>query len=297
MEDGGRAYDAAGHATAGVPPPPPEPSAEETTSTRAHTPNEQSDEALQLEHERWDITSISGLAALRMLAHALQVLADAMGDVPPTPPVSRPVTPVADDTKLRRTSSPETSCSMIIGSPEAHPHEPITVTVGADAENTTVQRIAIARRFFSKTAPPFTLIDYLLRLHNFCPHSSGVYLTTAVYCHRLCVADILVPATSRTIHRLALAAIRIAAKAVEDNKWTQERYAKVGGVSRVQLMNLEVSLCFLLDFELGVDREMLAQKMFLLQEAGRQGLSTRTRLSDDFRLKLPARIRKMTFGR
>jgi hypothetical protein len=279
-----------------APPPPPEPRPEDVAATTDAVLTGKSDEPLRLDGESWDITSISGLAALRMLVQAMQTLVEAMGDIPPTPPVSRPTTPHNDGDMLRRTSSPEASCSMSIGSPEAHPHEPITVEVGANAEDITIQRIAIARRFFSKTAPPFSLFDYLMRLHHYCPHSPGVYLTAAVYCHRLCVADLMVPATNRTVHRLALAAIRVASKAVEDNKWTQERISKIGGVSRIQLMNLEVTLCFLLDFELGVDEKMLAQRMYLLQQAGRQGLGTRSRLSDDFRLKLPARVRRMTFG-
>ncbi|EME79666.1 uncharacterized protein MYCFIDRAFT_23319, partial [Pseudocercospora fijiensis CIRAD86] len=116
----------------------------------------------------------------------------------------------------------------------------------------TLQHAAIARRFFSKVAPPFTLHDYLTRFHHWCPHSSGVYLGAVAYIHQLCVSDLMVPATSRTIHRLALAAIRVSAKALEDNKWAQERIAKVGGLSNNQLMNLEVTLCFLLDFELFV---------------------------------------------
>jgi len=274
-----------------LPPPPPEPkAAEKTTFHHAIDPSfsELSDEPLRLESEQWDITSISALGALRMLIAALQELADAMGDVPPTPPISRPITPT-DDT--RRTSSPEASLSMNIGSPEAHPHEPITVRVGADAEDPALQRIAIARRFFSKTAPAFNIQDYLLRLHRFCPHSPGVYLTAAAYCHRLCVADLMVPATNRTVHRLALASIRIAAKALEDNKWAQERMAGVGGVSRTQLLNLEVTLCFLLDFDLGVNGAILAQRMFLLQQAARQGLGARRKLPANFRLSLPFRRR------
>ncbi|EMC93199.1 hypothetical protein BAUCODRAFT_76527 [Baudoinia panamericana UAMH 10762] len=185
---------------------------------------------------------------------------------------------------------------MHIGSPEAHPHEPITIEVGVHAEDVALQRVAIARRFFSKVAPAFSVKDYLLRLHKFCPHSPGVYLTAAVYCHRLCVADLTVPATNRTVHRLSLTAIRVASKALEDNKWTQELYAKVGGVSRNQLMNLEVTLCFLLDFDLGVDAAVLARRTFLLQQAGRQGLGTNSRLSRSFQLRLPLRRRTNTFS-
>ncbi|KAK1069190.1 hypothetical protein LTR74_004997 [Friedmanniomyces endolithicus] len=271
MEDGASEQDAQDRAAARAPPPPPEPRANDTTEAVDSAYSQKSDQPLRLDSAQWDITAISGLAALQMLVEALQDLADAMGDVPPTPPVSRPTTPKTyiDSNGLRRTSSSEATCSMVIGSPEAHPHEPITVAVGADAEETTLQRIAIARRFFSKTAPAFTIAQYLQRLHTFCPHSPGVYLTAAVYCHRLCVADLMVPATNRTIHRLSLAAIRVASKAVEDNKWTQDRISKVGGVSKKQLMNLEVTLCFLLDFDLGVTDTMLVESLKYEREAQR----------------------------
>jgi len=289
MEDGVPTHHAGDAAR--TPPPPPEPRATDATIQSVDPSfNGRSDEPLDLHGEQWDITTVSALGALRMLIGALQTLADAMGDVPPTPPVSRPTTPKHDEERdnPQRTPSPETS--MHVGSPEAHPHEPITVQHGVNAEDPTFQRIAIARRFFSKVAPPFTLSEYLLRMHHWCPHSPGVYMTAAVYCHRLCVADFMVPATSRTIHRLSLAAIRIAAKATEDNKWAQDRVAKVGGVSRTQLMNLEVTLCFLLNFELGVDAKVLAQKMFWLQQAGKQ-VSGARRASSDFRLRLPYRRR------
>lgn len=279
-----------------APPPPPEPRANETAQDVGAGCDGKSDAPLDLSSEHWDIDSISGLGALRMLISALQTLADAMGDVPPTPPVSRPTTPRHDDSAPRRSSSNDTPCPMEIGSPEAHPHEPITIEHGAHAEDISIQRIALARRFFSKVAPPFSVADYLLRLHQWCPHSPGVYLTAAAYIQRLCVADLMVPATNRTVHRLSLAAIRVASKAVEDNKWTQDRFAKVAGVSKTQLLNLEITLCFLLDFDLGVNAEMLAKKMFLLQQAAKQGMGVKGRLSDEFRLKLPARMRRATFG-
>ncbi|WPG99884.1 Hypothetical protein R9X50_00270400 [Acrodontium crateriforme] len=298
MEDGSQHTDAgaADPRSHDIPPPPPEPSTDANVTAASLDPafSLRSDDPLILDSEQWDITSISALGALRMLIEALQTLADAMGDVPPTPPASRPGTPrrgsVVD--LKPRVPSPEASGSMAIGSPEAHPHEPITIDVGAHAEDVELQRIAIARRFFSKVAPPFSISEYLLRIHHWCPHSPGVYLAAASYCHRLCVVDLMVPATNRTIHRLALGSIRVASKALEDNKWTQDRISKVGGVGRTQLMNLEVTLCFLLDFELGVTAESLARRMYLLQQAARQGLGTR-RLSQDFRLRIPFKKRSM----
>ena len=295
MEDAVLRANAGDTAPPHTPPPPPSPSADTAAASIDSTHSEKSNEPLQLNNEQWDITSISALAALRMLTGALELLAEATGDVPPTPPVSRPTTPINEEVNLLRRTSSVPVPPITIGSPEAHPHEPITV-IGGDAEDVTRQHAAIARRFFSKVAPPFSLSEYLQRLHKWCPHSPGVYLAAATYCHRLCVSDLMVPATSRTIHRLAIASIRVSAKALEDNKWTQDRMSKVGGVSKIQLMNLEVTLCFLLDFDLWVDGKVLAKRMFLLQQAARNGLGASGKLGDEFKLKLPLR-KKMIIAR
>ena len=290
MEDAVSREDAGDTRSDRGPPPPPEPSNDAGAASIDPTHSDKSDEPLRLDNEQWDITSISALAALRMLIQALEGLAEATGDVPPTPPVSRPTTPKNEaDNPLLRMTSPAALPPILIGSPVAHPHEPMTI-VGGDAEEINHQHAAIARRFFSKVAPPFSLSDYLLRLHKYCPHSPGVYLSAASYVQRLCVSDLMVPATNRTVHRLSLAAIRVSAKALEDNKWTQDRMSKVGGVSKTQLMNLEVALCFLLDFDLWVDDKLLANRMFLLQQASRQGMGARSKLGDAFKLKLPLRI-------
>lgn len=296
--------------------PPPAPNPSQDSSLRPHdiadAALQQTDEALVLRDANWDIFSVSPMAAMKMLAQTVQALANITGDIPPTPPVSRPTTPraptsnpdgtvtppMAMDTVIQSPnlgSSPSATSSHCLptipmGSPEAQRDEPIpAIDVGADAEALALQHAAIARRFFLKSAPAFTLTQYLERLHRYCPHSPGVYLAAAAYIHRLSVSDTLVPATSRTIHRLSLAAIRIASKAFEDNKWAQERIAKVGGVSQRELQSMEVNLCFLLDFELFVRAEELGRRMFELQQTALQGIALHRRLSESFRMRIPSR--------
>ncbi|GAB7339801.1 hypothetical protein MBLNU457_6350t1 [Dothideomycetes sp. NU457] len=273
-----------------------------------------SDEPLTIRDEDWDIYSISGLAAVKMLAEAMQTMSDFMGDIPPTPPASRPTTPkkreaaitppchnpqsfpLSPVSPVSPTSNHGSSIAPVsMPSPEAHRDEPTApdVQVDADLESITFQRNIISRRFFLKTVPPFNLTDYLLRIHKFCPHSPGVYLAAASYIQRLALAEMLVPATSKTVHRLALAAIRIASKVLEDNKWSQERIAKVGGISNKELYRLEISLCYLLDFNLFVSPDAVQKGMFLLQQAARQSRNVKRRLSDGFRMKLSFRP-KMT---
>lgn len=127
------------------------------------------------------ITSISALAALRMLIQALMSLAERIEDVPPTPPLegeelleqpaSASVPPFAID-------APE---ATLKAKPEIQLNEG-TNFIGEYSGYIAMEGAVIARGFFSKVPRPFSLAEYLLRLHKYCPHSPGVYLMAAPYC-------------------------------------------------------------------------------------------------------------------
>jgi len=78
--------------------------------------------------------------------------------------------------------------------------------------------------------------------------------------------DLSVPVTNRTVHRLLLASLRVAMKALEDLSYPHQRFAGVGGVSERELAKLEISLCYLMDFELKVTNELLLEKIKSLQQ-------------------------------
>lgn len=84
----------------------------------------------------------------------------------------------------------------------------------------------------------------------------------------MAVVEKIVPVTPRNAHRLLLAGLRVAMKALEDLSWPHARFAKVGGVSEVELGRLEVTFCFLMDFELKVDAEMLTKEVLSLSAQG-----------------------------
>ena len=241
-----------------------------------------------------DIFTLAPVAALRMLCDTVETLVRMTGDVLPTPPTSAPSTPsfqiiqaVEDNTARQAKKScrdrpptphpPDTGESAAedgesvstedhadvppraktpIGSPEAHPTEPLHI-VGSNMEPLDVQHGAIARKFYSKKPPPIPLEEYLLRLHKYCPMSTAVYLATSLYIHRLAVVEKILPVTARNVHRLLLAGLRVAMKALEDLSYPHRRFAKVGGVTESELGRLEVSFCFVTNFELKVTSEML----------------------------------------
>lgn len=137
--------------------------------------------------------------------------------------------------------------------PQSEPY----VVVGADSQPVNLQHSAITRKFYSKNEPPISINQYLQRLHQFCPMSTAVYLATSLYIHRLAVEERAIPVTRRNAHRLVLAGLRVAMKALEDLSYPHAKMAKVGGVSEAELARLEISFCFLVGFELVVDESRL----------------------------------------
>ena len=152
-----------------------------------------------------------------------------------------------------------------IGSPYLEPTEPYII-IGDNAETLNVQHSAITRKFYSKHPPPICLEDYLMRIHKFCPMSTAVYLATSFYIHRLAVEDRAIPVTRRNCHRLLLAGLRVAMKALEDLSYPHSRFAKVGGVSEGELARLEISFCFLTNFEFKTSKDTLLRHALSLKE-------------------------------
>ena len=272
-------------------PPPPSPSADAGIA-----PGKQlslADPGAIPEIEDIDVFSLTPVASLKLLCSSLEVLVSLTGDVPPTPSVSELAAPTLDlaraekenafrhaeeERRQRRRSRQwvgddgdvPTKAKTPIGSPEARPTEPLRLN-DSDVEPLITQYAAVARKFYSKKPPPISLEEYLMRLHQYCPMSTAVYLAGNLYIHRLAVVERTLPVTPRNAHRLVLAGLRVAMKALEDLSYPHSRFAKVGGVSENELGRLEISFCFVTDFNLRVTSEMLLEHA----KTAREGAKTR----------------------
>lgn len=154
--------------------------------------------------------------------------------------------------------------------PSSQPHdvnpglEPYII-VGENSQPLNTQHSAITRKFYSRLPPPISITDYLLRIHQYCPMSTAVYLAASLYIHRLAIIERAIVVTKRNAHRLLLAGIRVAMKALEDLSYPHTKFAKVGGVSETELARLEISFCFLVGFELRVDENALKGQWEMLK--------------------------------
>ncbi|KAI0594578.1 cyclin-domain-containing protein [Biscogniauxia sp. FL1348] len=169
-------------------------------------------------------------------------------------PAAQPI----DGVHLRHPASPPPP--LTIATPEPY------VVIGANSQPLNQQHSAITRKFFSKAPPPISIEDYLLRMHRFCPMSTAVYLATSYYIYRLAVEERAIPVTRRNCHRLLLAGLRVAMKALEDLSYPHAKIARVGGVSEIELARLEISFCFLTGFELVVGEETLRKHWETLKQ-------------------------------
>ncbi|KAI9803294.1 MAG: hypothetical protein M1825_002085 [Sarcosagium campestre] len=289
------------------PPPPPDPS-KDTGALQIERPDKAiaDDTHVESDNDAVDIFTMTPVTALKLMCERIDMLAQLTGDVPPTPPVSHPTTPITKDIGIDRLSSkaenartegsskdtvPKTppkssgnidSVHFRIASPES-PGSTAFPVIGGDARSSDVQTNAVVRKFYSKRPPPIPLEEYLLRMQQFCPTSTAVYLATSLYIHRLAVVDKILLITRRNVHRLVLAGLRVAMKALEDLRYGGHRFSKVGGVSQVELGRLEISFCFVMNFELRVTREMLHEHAIMLRNAAQ------IQVLPELELKLPVR--------
>ncbi|KAH9906407.1 cyclin-domain-containing protein [Xylariomycetidae sp. FL2044] len=296
--------------TPNTPPPPPVPSADPRLISQARTPPP----LHAAPTEAQDLFRVSPIAALKLLCGGVETLVRITGDIPPTPPPTNPTIPhmrgmqrekaeikrshseknlarlreqaqqqqgffqsqhsstaahlhhaqPIDGVHLRQTPTPPPSSSV----PEPY------VVIGANSQPLNLQHSAITRKFFSKAPPPIGVEDYLMRIHRFCPMSTAVYLATSLYIFRLAVEERAIPVTRRNCHRLLLAGLRVAMKALEDLSYPHAKIARVGGVSEIELARLEISFCFLAGFELVVGEQMLSAHLEALKRSQGVGLGS-----------------------
>ncbi|KAI2471719.1 cyclin-domain-containing protein [Annulohypoxylon bovei var. microspora] len=295
------------------PPPPPIPSADPKLLWQARTPPSLHTASSPSSH---DLFKLSPIAALKLLCAGVEALVRITGDIPPTPPPTSPTIPnmrsmqrekaeivrslserslvrlreqaeAQDRAQAQNSASGQTTSNQPIDGvhlkqtpspPKATP-EPYII-IGANSKPINQQHSAITRKFFSKHPPPISIEDYLLRIHRFCPMSTAVYLATSFYIFRLAVEERAIPVTRRNCHRLLLAGLRVAMKALEDLSYPHAKIARVGGVSEVELARLEISFCFLTGFELVIGEEVLRNHWEALRKS--HGLiAAQNALSDD----------------
>lgn len=106
--------------------------------------------------------------------------------------------------------------------------------------------------FHGLRAPNLSIRSYIDRIFKYSNCSPSCFTLAYVYIDRFIHQQPEVPITSLNVHRLLITSVMVAAKFVDDAFFNNAYYAKVGGVSTLEMNRLELEFLFNLDFKLQV---------------------------------------------
>lgn len=126
-----------------------------------------------------------------------------------------------------------------------------------EAELPAEEKKKLLTRFHSRTPPAISIQTYLARLTKFNNFTQATLLTTIYY------IDLLshnyqpyFTLNSWTVHRFLLVATMLAQKSLEDFFYTNDHYAKVGGVALTELNCLELDFLTRVNWKLVPAKQM-----------------------------------------
>eukprot|EP00249_Psilotum_nudum_P009290 c21835_g2_i2 orf=243-941(+) len=101
-------------------------------------------------------------------------------------------------------------------------------------------------------APDISIHSYIQRIFKYANCSLSCYVAAYVYIDRFTQEQLDIPITCLNVHRLLITSVMVAAKFFDDAYYNNAYYAKVGGVTRLEMNRLELEFLFKLDFRLHV---------------------------------------------
>lgn len=123
-----------------------------------------------------------------------------------------------------------------------------------------------ANKFACSAPPGISVKDYLHRLIVHATLSPPVLLSMVYYIDRMCSLYPGFTISSLTVHRFLISAATVAAKGLSDSFWTNNTYARVGGVSTKELALLELFFLEKLQWRIVPQPEVLIEYYQMLVE-------------------------------
>lgn len=114
-------------------------------------------------------------------------------------------------------------------------------------------------RFHSRAPPGISVHDYLQRLTFHATLSPPILLSMVFFIDRLSSNFPTFIINSLTVHRFLITAATVASKGLSDSFWTNQTYARVGGVSVKELALLELELLMKCDWKIVPGPEQLVE--------------------------------------
>jgi hypothetical protein len=190
---------------------------------------------------------------------------------------------------MRDSLKPKTSTSNIIYSDnlyqlnlrssiknlEQYPEKKIIITISdllnnicnennsVEINNKNIEINKKIRYFMLKNIPSISIKDFLLRLTKYGKICESTLIMMLIYIDRICHRYNF-KITYHNIYKLMLIAMVIAIKYNEDEIYSSDFYAKIGGISKIELNNLEYEFVCMIDFKLFISEDLFYKYYELL---------------------------------
>ena len=115
--------------------------------------------------------------------------------------------------------------------------------------------VLLIKPFISKKIPGITIKDYMNRLLKYSKAFNGIFIIILIYLDTICTKH-TINLNYNNIHKFILAAFIAAIKFHEDEYYSISYYAKLGGITQKELINLEYEFLSLIDFKLYINQEL-----------------------------------------
>ena len=109
--------------------------------------------------------------------------------------------------------------------------------------------------FMTSNIPLMPIKNYLMRLSQFTKINESTIIIILIYIDRICNINKFT-LTYRNIYKIILSSMVVAIKYNEDNFYSSEIYAKIGGLSIKELNYLEFHFLVLIKFSLYVEKDL-----------------------------------------
>ena len=119
------------------------------------------------------------------------------------------------------------------------------------------------RYFMLKNIPSISIKDFLFRLIKYGKICESTLIMMLIYVDRICHRYNF-KITYHNIYKLMLIAMVIAIKYNEDEIYSSDFYAKLGGISKIELNHLEYEFVCMIDFKLFISEDLFYKYYELL---------------------------------
>ena len=114
------------------------------------------------------------------------------------------------------------------------------------------------KQFMTKVIPSISIEDYMMNLFIYTKINESTIILILIYIDRFCNLN-NVSLSYYNIHKIILAAMISAIKYNEDNIYSMNFYAKLGGISTVELNLLEYKFLTMIHFSVFVEEELFTK--------------------------------------